>query len=267
MHSLKVLKKRYTFPEAVERAVDFRRPIVHNDRHLFTQYAQAAERFARIGSGLKVLCRDFLDFQIAPPEIHAFEASAAALPYSDTVDVMEYRFQQAIATLATALNVPQLGRVTWSDDESCQFTYYDVVWDYGILRNNVRRVAHQHDVVKARLHKLPADDVPMPKRGREILRAIPAPLHPYTRVITGLEVRKLEREESSRQESTWLGKTLSRGKRQLKTTGTAVAAGLSAAGAAVLTGIGGALSLATAPLAIADPAIVVGELCLFGWEN
>lgn len=267
MHSLKVLKKKHTFSEAVERAVGFRRPVVHGDRQLFTHYAQAAERYTRIGSGLKLLCRDFLDFQILPPKLHAFDAEIAALPFANTQEVMETRLRQAIAALAETLDVPQVGRVVFTDNESCRFSYYDVVREHGILRNTIRRVAHLHDIVKARLHKLPADNVAIPKRGQEIIRAIPSLLHPYTRVITGLEIQKQSREDSSRQELTWAGRALSGSKRHLKNTGAVVTTSFSAAGAALLAGLGSALAAATTPLAIADPAIVIGEVCLYGWES
>jgi hypothetical protein len=111
---------------------------------------------------------------------------------------MQHRIRQAISALAVALDIPQLGRITWADRESCRFTYFEVQRDRGILRNTVRRIAHQHDVVKARQHKLPATEVVIPKRGLEIISAIPAPLKRYTRVITGLEVRQQAREDSMR---------------------------------------------------------------------
>jgi hypothetical protein len=267
MNSLKVLKNRYTFPEAVERAVDFRPPIVRGDRQLFTEYAQAADRYTQISSGLKTVCRNFLDFEITPPPLDAFEAAVAALPYSDTRELMQHRIRQAISALAEALDIPQLGRVTWADRESCRFTYFEVQRDRGILRNTVRRIAHQHDVVKARQHKLPATDVVIPKRGLEIISAIPAPLKRYTRVITGLEVRQQAREDSSREESTWLAQALARGKHQLTQAKTAAAVGIVGAGAALASGFTALLSAVTAPVAIADPAIVIGEICLYGWEN
>ena len=118
MNSLKVLKNRYTFPEAVERAVDFRPPIVHGDRQLFTEYAQAADRYTQISSGLKTVCRNFLDFEITPPPLDAFEAAAAALPYSDTRELMQHRIRQVISVLAVALDIPQLGRVTCGSFDS-----------------------------------------------------------------------------------------------------------------------------------------------------
>jgi hypothetical protein len=265
--SLKVLKQRHTFPEAVERGVDFRPPAVRNDRNLFTAYAQASDRLAVIGAGLQAVCGRYLDFQIVPPTIHAFDAATAALPYVETLDVMQYRLRQAIAALAAALNVPQLGRVDWPDEESCRFTYFEVAKDRGLLHNRFRRIAHQHDVVKARLHKLPADEVTMPKRARHILNAIPGPLRPYTRVITGLEVRNEIREESRRNESTWLGQAIQVGARQVRQAATAAGTGLAAAGRSLGTGLASALSAIAAPLAIADPAIVIGEVCLYGWEN
>ncbi len=267
MHRLKVLKKSYTFPEVLDRVVDFRAPVVHNDEHLFTAYAEATERFASICSGLQRICKDYADCQFTVPEIAAFDASVAALPYNDTLQLMVDRLGEAQAALVAALDDPRFGRVTWSDDESCRFTYFEPLRERGVLRNTIRRIVHQHDVVDARQHKLPASGVVIPKRGRQIIAAIPAPLQRYARVITGLEVRKEEREDSSRKERTWLGQALANGGRQLSSAKAAAALGLAAAGGALVAGATGALSRISSALAVADPAIVIGEVCLYGWEN
>jgi hypothetical protein len=302
MQRLKVLKDRYTLPEAIARAVGFRTPLVHSDAQLFTNYAGAANRFASIGNGLEKLCREHLDFELQPPVVEGLGAGTAALPYTESVGQLELRIQIAIDELVRRLDVPQLGRIEWSDPESCRFTFFEVRRDRGILRNTVKRVAHTHELVKARQHRLPAEEIAMPAKAQAIIKAIPEPLLPQVRIITGLEVLKSEHEDSRRQELTRVGRALDSGKRRaldavdslaaggraaaMKARDTvsseefqrgaakAAAVGLAAvAGGAILGGIYSALTAAASvasvavPLAIADPAIVLGEFCVFGWED
>jgi hypothetical protein len=266
MHRLKVLKERYTFLEVLDRAVDPRLAGVHDDKHAFRAYAQAVGRLTEISVGLQKICKRYADFDLTVPEVAALGTEAAALPRTETRQLMVARLSDAKTALAAALDVSQFGRATWPDDESCRFTFFEPVWERGILRNKVRRIAHQHDLVDARERKLPVQDIVIPKRGREIIALIPAPLQRYTRVITGLEVRKEEREASNREEATWLAQALKSGARQLGRAKTAAAMGLAAAGGALVAGTTG-LSRISKALAVADPAIVIGEVCLFGWED
>jgi hypothetical protein len=138
--------------------------------------------------------------------------------------------------------------------------------DCGILRNTIRRMVHQHDLVKARQHKLPAPDVVMPKRAQQILRLVPEAVLPQVRIVTGRLVQKDEREDSSREELTWLGQALEGGKRKARQAADAAVAGIAAAGKAVADATSSALSSANRAIAVADPAIVIGDVCFYGWE-
>src|SRR3989442_1258017 len=99
MRTLKVLNNRYSLPEALDGAVAFRLPAVHNDEQLFKRFAVASQQYSHIAEGLHGICRNFIDYDFEVPEIAAFDVSAAALRYQDTCQLMTDRVRQAIDAL------------------------------------------------------------------------------------------------------------------------------------------------------------------------
>jgi hypothetical protein len=150
------------------------------------------------------------------------------MPFEDAYAEMKNRLAAGKDALAKAVSKPEVGRIEFTDGESGRYTWFEIQRIYELTGTVTRRVAHTNHIVRAKFHELPAAHVRKPALAERIIRAIPAPLYPYVRIVTGTEVVSETKVVSERKELNWLGKL-----RQM---------------------------------AAHDPAIVIGELCLFGWE-
>jgi hypothetical protein len=259
------VRRRRSLKDCLQKAVDFKPPLMKGDHKLFTAFDGAKRRFDEVARGLAQLCIKHCSFSLNPPAIETVGAEVAALPYNEAIAAVEQRLNGGIDLLCQRLTVPQLGHIEWLDDETCKFTYFQVDRKEGFVRDTLYRVAHTHHLVNARMHRLPAAEVAKPKKALAIIESLPPALYPYARIVTGLEVVNATAIAEQWKERNAFGEFL-HDVGLAATSVPAIATAGIAAGAGALAGLGW-LGLAAAQVAIVDPAIILGELCLFGWEN
>lgn len=259
-----ILNTRLAFKDVLWDATGFHAPSVRTKERLLVRFAEAAQRFAGIATGLQSLCKRHLDFDLTIPQIESSGVQMAILPYPAALADCERRIEAAIDALTAALNDSPIGRVEWLDNDTVRFSYREVKRSFGVFDRTLTRERHEHELVHARQHRLPVKNLLIPAGGNAVIAAIPTPVLPYTRVITGTEIRKGCVAEGQRLEPTAVGRFFDRA------SAAAVAAwdrGVSAAksiGKQVPAALGTVAS--SRPIAHFDPAIVVGEFCFFGWE-
>ncbi len=165
------------------------------------------------------------------------------------------------------VNAACIGHIEYSPGHAT-YCFYEKRKKFGLLQHQLRRVRTTHEITKPRLHRLPAASVAKPRKAERIIKTLqqcPA-LEKNCRVVTGFLLSK--KQETSKQwtEDTLLKKGLVAGKATAKVVAkglgyTAAAAGVVAAGTAMLL----AAPLVAIPVALADPAIVIGDLVIWGW--
>lgn len=163
----------------------------------------------------------------------------------------------------------KIGRITY-EGEHATYSWYEVKTSAGILNNSLSRLKWTHTILHPKARKLPVN-FPVPAKAQLMLDRIESidVLRRSCRVVQGMLVGKTDEVSANWTERTAAGRALDSTKsfavKHGKTIGMGVAGMAATAGIVAL-----AMAKAAAPMvavAAADPAIVVGDIVFFGWEN
>lgn len=217
-----------------------------------TQYADAMNTAHEVFGVLQYLCSE-CGVTIEEPHWRAGGTDDSIKEWCDAV------FDQ--------MHGDKIGRVKFEGDHAI-CTCYEVQKERGILNHALTRVKTTHMVLKPKLRKLPVSfDVP-PKAQRmldqiervEVLRR-------SCRVLEGLLVGESEDVTDKWTERSAAGKKLDATGNWIKGNALNIGAGASAA----IMGIGGIMegiaahSAPLAAVAVADPAVLLGNVCFYSW--
>lgn len=249
-----------TFEELALDALEFDEPKLKRNSHLFARYAEATERFDELANGIATILKRHQGYSVLPPKLRPAGAEIASASYDDALVALRARLKSGIGELGRAIRSTKVGRIRWMGEDACQFRFDELRSVRGILTRTHIRTAHTHDLVRARVHRLPASELPKPQIAKEILAMMPETLCRATRIVTGMLVLKDEGETERLIEKTPLGRGIS------ALGGAARSAGAMTAAAA--SQVANAFTRKPAlQVALKDPAIIVGEFVLYGWEN
>jgi len=118
--------------------------------------------------------------------------------------------------------------------------------------------------VRARVRRVDDKDVKLPPVAQGIVNDLTAGLRRELRVVVGTEIIRQVGDEEVRKELTPLGRALV-GVGKTAAVTAPIAAGVATAGLLRKPIVGTGL-LASAVF-LADPALVLGDICLYGWED
>ncbi len=200
-----------------------------------------------------------LPTDLVPAEIGTRDRDDARMMLAErhqaSIEQIEAKFLRGLEEASEANLV---GRIQWVGDRACRFHYFDKERDRTLTKLRTRTIKHTHDLVDARRVRLPATSVKRPRRCQAIIRSLPPWLAKHCYIVTGsqivADVEQVAETEAPNEvvvATRWLGKKLRRGAKAVAK-GTAVAASVP-------------LALSTAVLS--DPALVVGDFVLYGWEG
>jgi len=246
-------------------------------RGLLKAYGRAATNAKLISMEMQLLSQEFFHMDSPVVQLPPCDLRLAddALAMQATINE---NLQVAASQLAAAWDCSRIGRIEMLARNACRFTYYDFVDQGGILNRTYDVAKHQHDLASARFHRAEAVNIEIPERAKLMLARLHY-LKPYARIVTGVEVATGTEQSESFQERTALGRALDttvdatargakaagRGARRVSksvTTRGVVLGGLALGG---LAAAGMALS-SLAAVAIADPALIIGDRVLYGWD-
>ena len=281
---------------------EFKEPTFKSPHNLMRNYGQAVNAGQDVARQIQTFMRKAYDVTEPIPQVAVAGADVAALPYEEALNVLNLRFDEFSGQIARMFECPRTGRFEWLSDDAARFSYVTVERERGLLKVKHHRTKHVHDLVKATSHRL-TDGIPIrDPRAKQLIGIIPVSLRPYARVITGLEIVQGQEFAGTDETLTALGRMVESGKRAAAAAGqkvvdsgkkaaTVIAHGAVAVGnlgADAARGAGRALSSGAfwsaagieaavvgaigllgmmAQVIIADPALVVGEYVLHGWED
>ena len=208
---------------------------------------------------LKTICKPMkVDLQL--PEMGVLPGNLSATRCFDWIAADNLRFAEAIVE---QMHSDKVGRVEHTGDDSLVYRFYEVGTDRGWLEHTHTRVGTEHTILRPRYVRMPADGVEMPPKAADMVRLIMGCDHKVAKnfsVITGMLAAK-----DSATTEVW--KEDSRLKQIIKSRTTQIIGGIAALGAAAVAGAS-ALASSAGPvaMAVADPAITLGNVCFFGWE-
>jgi hypothetical protein len=135
--------------------------------------------------------------------------------------------------------------------------------------------------VQAQERRLTDLGVVLPPKQRRIVRALPRSVYPQVRIVTGLLVLQKEEDGGTVRREHAVGRTLRQTGEAVRKYGPgaargvaagAVAVGIVSGVAALVSAIGASLTAVAVPVvataavvAVADPALVIGDLVISGW--
>jgi hypothetical protein len=276
--------------DALWDAANFQPPIFRKESKLYEKCDEVNENLSNIERALRaVLRKEFSkDVELTGSEV----IRPVGAGYDDVLKKMHEAVRARCDQFAANLYSSGFGRIVWTSEDSCSFDYAELHVSKGILKRKFTTLRHQHELVDARQHKLPATDVARPPIVGRIICQLPKILDKHLRIVTGLEVVKGSAIESEVTKPTPLGEFVF-GTRDAVVDGAqrvaiGVANGAAAVGRALTSDqakavartVGGAaavvgtavagialLPFAFVGVAIADPCLVLGDLVLVGWEN
>jgi hypothetical protein len=244
-------------------------------REPFKQYGAAAARGSAIGREMQDILRTFFHMDCTIPQLPPVSPGANGDGSVVLQSTMQENLRTFAAQLAAQWDCSRIGRIEMLAEDACRFTYCDFADLGGILTRSYSVVRHQHRVVNARFHRADAMlTITIPQRASAMLARLRL-LSPYARIVTGMEVVKGSEHAETFQERTALGRKVDQviggakdaGKAFVDSgaaaaTGVALGIGALAAGAGwLLSGLAG-----LAAVAMADPALIIGDRVLFGWD-
>lgn len=251
-----VIPKTPTFEELALRALHFEEPRVKKIPNLLGRYNDALVCWQSLAADLgKILAAQRCPISI--PTVAPAGASIARLSYPEAVEELRGGLTSAVSKLAAFARATKVGRIEWISEEACRFSFNELRTIRGLLAQTIVRTSHTHELVQARVHRLPANEIPKPPAAKLLLSMMGAPLREATRVVTGMLVVKGEVATEKLREPTALGRGVEKIGMGVRT--------LAAKGKAAASGVGSALR--GVQVALSDPAIVVGDLVLYGWED
>jgi hypothetical protein len=178
--------------------------------------------------------------------------------HQELIDLVAGNFQRDLEAAAQANKV---GRIQWLGDRACRFDYFDTERSRTLTRIHERTVKHSHELVDARRVRLPAWSVRKPKRCREIIRVMPPWMQKHSYIVTGRQI--LARRENIRETDTpnelaaaahWVGRKFRQAGQQV-----------------IHSGAGALRAVSRVPeitmAVLRDPALVIGDFVLTGWED
>ena len=266
----------------------FKEPPFKTPQNLMRNYGTAVGTALDVARQIQGFMNSAYQAAVPIPEVETAGADVAALPYEEALATLKQRHDTLVQKVATMFDCPRIGRFEWLSDDAARFSYVTVRRERGLLKVRDHRNKHVHDLVKAVSHPF-ADEIPIrDPRAKQLIDMIPSSLKPYGRIIAGLEIVKGHEFAGTDETLTGLGRIV-HGAKQAVVTGarstaesgrkaaTVIARGagrtLSSGSAWTAAGIGAAVLgtlglLATmAQVVIADPALVIGEYVLYGWED
>ena len=157
--------------------------------------------------------------------------------------------------LVDQLKYDKVGRWRYTGDRTIQYEYFQVSKSSGWWQNDHERIKTVHDVIKARVRRLPCNDLPKPPKAERMIKRIMQEknLYKHFGIITGTLVA-----HGSEVTEQWKTDT------QLKKGVEAVTSMARSAGGAVVSAATFSMSM-MASLA-SDPAIICGDTVWFGWR-
>ena len=220
------------------------------------RFVRTTKMRERVVELLDDLCSG-MHVKITQPEMGVLPPSLSAHASIDWIERDNLRFaDELIAQMAS----DKVGRVVWTGDHSLQYSFHEVSQNNGLWTNKLERMTTKHDLINPRANRMPADGIDMPRKAQKMINRIMREDHQITRhfaVYTG----QLAAKQSGVSE-TWTEDGV------VKKIATSTAA--KATGAAALAAGGLAALFSTlgpiAAVAVVDPAIVLGDVCFFGWE-
>lgn len=254
----------------------------HSNKRLFESYAAAVQRRTALGQSLQRAARKEFGYDLNLPPTPLVGASEAAGHEGRTADVLADRLRQFDAAFDEGLRqCPYFARIEYAGPHECVFRYCDATRSYDLQQTIHHIRTHEHHLVQAQERRLTDSGVVLPPKQRRIVRALPQTVYPQLRVVTGLLVLQKEEDGGTVRREHAVGRTLRQTGDAVRKYGPgaargvaagAVAAGIVAGLTAVVSAIGASLTAAAgtaiataAVVAVADPALVIGDLVISGW--
>lgn len=257
--------------QAMVEAIGFTKPLIESKEKLYANYSAAYDRLLQLGMAIQLILSRDHSKPFKPPKLRLVRAGA--LTFQELFEDMNIAVFEGCQELTNRLREAGFGNIEWYDEDTCTFDYPVSAFTYGLTSKTVDRYKATHDLVKARQHKLPALDIKRPKAVDKLIAGLPAFVHPHLRIVTGLEVVKTWDHVGTENGLNDFGKFLQGAKdeaaamaKSAKVRTAAAVAGLAAVGAAIGSFMATAGPIA-AQVAIADPAVVLGNVVFCGWEN
>jgi hypothetical protein len=244
--------------------------VFESKERLGEYYGDVTAFYDRLRENLTRVGDKHLGEQFQFPPAPVLGSVIAAKPFREAKQAVDATVGQLAAAVHDELVRHKLGTVEWGEDgESARFTFQEVVQRKGLLRHVVHRTPHTHLVVRARIRPLDDRDVKLPAGAQAIVADLLPELRRELRVVVGAEIVRETGAEEVRKEWTPLAKGAARFGKIAGSVAAAAGLGAAAVGAASLLGAAAATvgTAAVATVFVADPALVLGDVCLFGWEE
>ena len=281
--------KRMTAQEVLFLIAAFERGIMKSDSKDFRSYPEACHRLMTVAIALRMILSKYFGKDLKLPVLPIVGAM------NGSHELMEAALHAFCAELVQNLISAGCGKMLWHDKTRCSFDFPEAKFSYSLFKRKVTTVRCRHDLVDARQHILPCS-VRRPPVVDQIIAAFPSPLVRHLRIVTGMEVVKSHAVESEHSGLNKFGQFVQDAAKKAgvaaNAAGNAVTSAANSAGRGlnaaknaieknpnVVAGVVGAaaagglgywlLTAATvaAQVAIVDPALVLGDIVLCGWEN
>jgi hypothetical protein len=248
-----------TFFEVFSEAVDFREPAVRSTHNLIARYKRVCENHNEGGAAMVNLVERYQRRRIPFRPLEPAGADIGALPFDRAFNVLWSRVEAAISRLSDDLTKAGVCQIEWLSERTCRFVYDELSTRRGILNHRTTRHTHTHDLVRAKVYRLPAREIPMPPVAREIIRSMPPTLARAARVVAGTLIMKDSAQSAEYVEPTLL-------KRALDRSMDFISSGVEIAADAVTNVLENLDRPAPRQTFKKDPAIIAGQFCFYGWE-
>jgi hypothetical protein len=163
--------------------------------------------------------------------------------------------------LESAAHANRIGRIEWLGDRCCRFNYFDTERSRSLTRLRTRTMNHTHDLICAKRVRLPAHSVKKPRRCSEIIRAMPLWMQKHSYIVVGTQiaanielVAQADEPNELALAARWAGQKLQQG-------------GKEAARAPARVADAASRLVKTMTKILPDPALVIADYVLFGWEG
>lgn len=256
------VKKPRTMGQILRRATKTHPPVFQSIERLCQRYSAFGDRYAPISTNLRYIAQKHLGIDVQMPAIPVLARQVAALPYPQALEHVEETIENVAYELRQAFIDEGVGTLEASDTSDVwTFSFKDFERRRGILRDTLSHTPHHHTVAHARLRRIDDREVKLPAQGEALVADLLPCLRDELRVVTGTKVVEEVGPRHERRQWTALGKGL-------VGAGSAAVGLAPVLGAVALGGIGvlGAMAAAATVFA-ADPVLVLGDICLFGWDD
>jgi hypothetical protein len=163
--------------------------------------------------------------------------------------------------LESAAQANRIGRIEWFGNRSCRFNYFDTEQSRSLTRVRTRKMSHTHDLIGARRVRLPANSVKKPRGCSRIIRAMPLWMQKHSYIVVGTQIAaNIEQVDEADEPNElilaarWAGQKLQQGQKMAARAASRVAAATSRL-------------VETTTKILPDPALVIADYVLFGWED